>query len=1295
MNHFFPTDFFQLSSTLMCVLDIDGRIMQINPAFEKKLNLAKSDIEKSLFITWVHPDDKTNSHDHLRQLGITSQKLDKKIQPPLTQVTFSNRWRDSLGDYYCLQWEIGKRGKDEGERKSEPFFYAVAIDITAQKASEAVLRDTEERFELAIQGSNVGFWDWNLRTNEIYLSARWKNILGYQEHEINNTLDEWCRFVHPDDFNQMWGALEAYLDKRIPHYEEIFRVYHKEGMIHWIVARGAAKWDANDKPYRIVGTYIDITERKNIEQAFQENEALLSAIFEVTRIGLCVTDEYGRFVRVNNTYCEIYNYSADELLGQHFTKVLSSEHHERAIKLHQALLANEPSVETEGEWHIKTKKGRTLDVTYTTSILMQRNGQRFRVTTLTDITKSKHLELERHRLFNLSLDMQSIIGFDISFKEVNAAWEQTLGWSKTELMQRSPMDLVHPDDRPSSLEIIHQLQQGKTVFGFENRYLCKDGSYKWLSWSVYPLVDQQTLYIVTRDITDRKRAEEEIRRQQSFIRLVVDSVPNLIFIKDHLGYFVFVNQATANFLGCSTDELVNHNNTTFCQLRLEKNLALSSKTEEEVIEYLHEIDTEESYVNAKGELRCFHILKKPFMQKDNDVLVLSIGTDITERKQHEKALKQSEARYRAIVEDQVDLISRFLPDGTLNFVNKASCNYFGKQEEELLGISFFPFLPPNDLQRLKDTLSRLTPTQPTFVTEHRVMMPDSSIVWQQWINHAMFDEQGKIIEYQGVGRDITQRKLAEQALRHSEERLRLVTSAAPVILFAVDKKGIFTFIRGNALSVLNLKDDELVGQSIFDSFAHLPQLVEDIHLALTGKAITSQTTLPLLVLETKLNPLYDTERQIIGVIGVSINITKRYRLELQLKDTVAELETILDNSVVGIAYVKNGVFVRVNRKLEILLCYAEDELCGLPFHTIYSSKQKYQQMEQQAYSRFSVGQAYDKRHLLCTKESNLFWARLVGKTVDANELDKGVIWMIEDITVQKRAEQHLRLTAAVFETSANAIIVTDKHNRIQQVNPAFTKMTGYTTTEVYGQSTTCLASGQHDQQFYQDMWKSIQKNSHWQGEVWNRKKNGEIYVAWLSISTITDEEGEPAQYMAILTDISSLQQDIENVRYLANYDSLTRLPNRLLFRDNLKQAEALSQRHQRIFALLFIDLDGFKPVNDRLGHAIGDQLLQGVAKRLQNCVRETDSIARLGGDEFTVILNHLKKAQDAAKVASDIVRCLQKPFQLNGHHVMVSASIGISIYPNNSQDIDTLIKQADSAMYEAKHAGKGCFCFYK
>lgn len=1043
-----PNDFFLFSSALMCVLDAKGIIMQLNPAWEKKFNVVRTDIKYSHYLAWVHPEDKANSRDKLAQL------VNGK-----SSVTFSNRWRDCSGYYHWLNWDISAvRGENEEEKgESKLIFYAVASDITTQKHTEKVLCDTEERFELAIRGSNLGLWDWNLETNEIYLSPRWKNMLGYQDDEIANHLDEWCRFVHPDDFMEMWATIEAYLDKRMPQYESAYRVCHKDGTYRWVVARAAALWDANDQPHRMVGTYVDITERKQIEQALEENEALLSAIFEVTKIGLCVTSQQGQVVRVNSAYCELYGYSAEELRGQPFTLLLSPEYHEEAFKLHQALLDGHSTVESEGEWRIQDKLGNYREVSFTMGLLSQNHGQCFRVTAITDITKRKHLELERNRMFNLSLDMQSIIGFDVSFKEINAAWERTLGWSKTELLEKSSLDLVHPDDNQASTEIIQQLMGGQTIFGFENRYLCKNGTYKWLSWNVYPLVDQQTMYAVTRDITERKRAEEEIRRQQAFIRLVVDSVPNLIFIKDHLGRFIFVNQAVANLLSCSIEKLVYHKNPKF-HYPPEFISTLYSKTEEEVIEYLHEIAVEETYCNAQGEARCFHIVKKPFMQSVDDVLVLSVGTDITERKQHEVALKQN---------------------------------------------------------------------------------------------------------------------------------------------------------------------------------------------------------------------------------------------EVQLKETVAELETILDNSVVGIAYVKNGIFIRVNHKLESLLGYAKNEWCNLPLQRIYSSPQEYQEMEQKAYPLLSHGKEYDAQHLICTKTDNVFWSRIVVKAVDAHELNKGAIWMIEDITVQKQAEQHLRLTATVFETSVNGIIVTDINNIIRRVNPALTKITGYTEKEVCGKSTSFLSSGQHNKQFYKAMWESINGTGHWQGEIWNRKKNGELYVAWLSISAIINEQKEPVQYMAVLTDISSLQEDIERVRYLANYDSLTRLPNRLLFHDNLLQIKKGAARHKKQFALLFIDLDGFKPVNDNLGHAIGDQLLQGVAKRLQNCVHETDMVARLGGDEFTVILSNVKKVQEVANMATNIVQCLQKPFQLNENRVIISASIGISMYPYDTNEIDTLIKYADHAMYQAKNAGKGRYCFYK
>jgi diguanylate cyclase (GGDEF)-like protein/PAS domain S-box-containing protein len=1284
-----PTDFFQFASALMCVLDAQGKILQINPAWEKQFNVVDYDVEQSDYLDWVHSADKTSTSACLAQLGMQLPNSTTHLAQSSSTVTsyssrvnFANRWRDCAGHYHWLNWEISSTPQHQ-------YFYAVATDITEQKRVEKILHDTEERFELAIKGSEHGLWDWNLETNEIYLSPRWKKMLGYQDDEITNHLDGWIKFVHPDDFTQMWRVIEAYLDHELTHYEGVYRVCHKDGQYRWILARAAALWDEEGQPYRMVGTYTDITEKKRIEQALQESEILLSAIFEVTKIGLCVINERGLFIRVNPAYCELYGYSTKELLGQHFTCVLPQSQHAQFLKLYQAWLEGDPEVETAGEWCIQNSMGHTTDVSFTIGRLNLPNGYHYCVIALSDITKRKHDEAERYRLFNLSLDMQSIIGFDMTFKEVNAAWECTLGWSKAELLKRSPLALVHPNDRDISLKTIQQLTQGKTISGFENRYLCKDGAYKWLSWNIYPLVDQQTLYVVTRDITERKRAEAEIKQQQAFTRLVVDSVPNLIFIKDRWGNFIFVNQPVADLFGVSIEKLVQQKNHDSEYLT-----HFFTPADQEVIENQSEVTIEASYYNTQGKQLHFHLVKRAFRQANGETLVLSVGTDITERKQQEQALKLSETRYRAIIQDQTDLICRFLPDGTLTFVNQAYCDYFGQSESELLGKPFTLLMSTENKQHFDQRLAHLTPISPVIVGEHNIHLPDGTIRWQQWIDRAMFNSQGQIIEYQAVGRDITQRKQAEEALHQSEERLRVITSAAPVILFAIDNKGIITFLRGKALQAFSLTDDELVGQSIFNTFVYLPKQLEDFHRVLVGETVTTLIQLPQFILETKLTPLYDEESKVIGAIGVAVDISERYRLENRLKDTVAELKTILDNSVVGIAYLKSGIFIRVNNKLEDLLGFSHNELYGLPFSTIYPSYEDYQRMENQAYRLFEQDQEYRAEQIIQTRDGKVFWSRIVGKAVDANDLTKGTIWIMEDISVQKEAQQHLRLTAVIFETSANAIMVTDLKNRILRVNPAFTKITGFTFKEVYGRKTNCLSSGQHNKQYYEKMWRQIKKTGHWQGEIWNRKKTGEVYVAWLAISVITNEKGIPTQYMAILTDISSLQEDIEQVRYLANYDSLTRLPNRLLFHDNLLQAQKLANRNKRLFALLFIDLDGFKPINDTLGHAIGDQLLQGVAQRLQNCIRETDTIARLGGDEFTIILNNIKKPQDAAKVANHVLQHLQKPFQLSGHTVNIAASIGISLYPYNSREVDNLIKQADKAMYEAKHAGKGRYCFY-
>jgi diguanylate cyclase (GGDEF)-like protein/PAS domain S-box-containing protein len=267
-------------------------------------------------------------------------------------------------------------------------------------------------------------------------------------------------------------------------------------------------------------------------------------------------------------------------------------------------------------------------------------------------------------------------------------------------------------------------------------------------------------------------------------------------------------------------------------------------------------------------------------------------------------------------------------------------------------------------------------------------------------------------------------------------------------------------------------------------------------------------------------------------------------------------------------------------------------------------------------------------------------------------------------------------------------MITDARTRIVYVNQSFTKVTGYTLKEVSGKTPRVLHSGRQRPEYYARMWKALQASGRWAGEIWNRRKNGEIYPEWLSITAVRSRAGKVENYLAIFSDITLRKREERELYDLATHDSLTGLPNRSLFIEQLRQAMARSKRAGRLAGLLYLDLDRFKPVNDRFGHECGDQLLRTVAKRLRALVREEDTVARLGGDEFAVILEHLPRPLDAAPTARKILRALTRPFLLDGHKASVTASVGIAVYPLDGDSAEILLKRADRAMYRAKK-GRG------
>lgn len=313
---------------------------------------------------------------------------------------------------------------------------------------------------------------------------------------------------------------------------------------------------------------------------------------------------------------------------------------------------------------------------------------------------------------------------------------------------------------------------------------------------------------------------------------------------------------------------------------------------------------------------------------------------------------------------------------------------------------------------------------------------------------------------------------------------------------------------------------------------------------------------------------------------------------------------------------------------------------------------------------------------------------------DSQGIFKGYRGVDRNITERKKKEIELKLAATVLETATEAVMVTDIDNRIIKVNKAFTTITGFTIDEVLGESPSVLKSGRHDEHFYADMLKTLQRCGEWEGEIWNRRKNGEVFPEWLTISVIQDDQGKIGGYVSLFSDITKRKEYEEKIEYQANYDALTGLANRHLLADRFSRAIDRADRKNSRVALLFIDLDRFKQVNDSLGHTFGDKLLQEVASRLYSHVRKSDTTARLGGDEFAVIFPDVPDIHHVEDSIRNILTSLSKRYNIEGNEVYLSASIGVTVYPDDGVTINDLLRNADSAMYKAKENGRNSFQYY-
>lgn len=426
------------------------------------------------------------------------------------------------------------------------------------------------------------------------------------------------------------------------------------------------------------------------------------------------------------------------------------------------------------------------------------------------------------------------------------------------------------------------------------------------------------------------------------------------------------------------------------------------------------------------------------------------------------------------------------------------------------------------------------------------------------------------------------------------------------------------------------------------------------------------------------------------------NLEERYGALQESYRQLRESRAILENLVQS----SHDIHLTTNPQGTILQCNAATRLLGLPTALVGHSLRELVLPSHRTDFDSLLAEALQpndtiagERELHLRREnpesSSLIVAvRLVPIFKDGNL--EALHWIVRDLTRTREAEFDSQISSMVFHNATEGIMITDLEGDLLAVNPAFSRITGYDAQEVIGRNPRFLKSGVQDAKFYEGFWTELTRHGQWQGEIFNRKKSGEIYPEWLTVTAARDSEGRILSYISVFSDMSRLQEAEKRLSYIAYHDTLTGLPNRLLLLDRLPQAIAQARRGSYPLSVFFIDLDLFKQINDELGHEVGDKVLQETSRRLQEVVRGSDTVARLGGDEFVIIANGLARGPDTDGLGNKLVASLTQPINVGDQNVSVGCSIGIAQY-EEEMPAETLLRNADVAMYRAKQTGGSCY----
>jgi diguanylate cyclase (GGDEF)-like protein/PAS domain S-box-containing protein len=950
--------------------------------------------------------------------------------------------------------------------------------------------------------------------------------------------------------------------------------------------------------------------------------------------------------------------------------------------------------------------------------------------TQTDILQGGLLRAE-HNL-NQAIESAQMIFWQLDFVTGELRYDDTQqNWLHITTEQAAHtvstwLALVHPDDQAPFMAMFQRALAEETEFDFEYRMKGSDLNWVWVQTRgrvVQRNADGKPLLAAggSLNIQARKNAERALQETKNRLQNIFNDNPDIMLISRLSdGHITDVNDAFVRASGYSRAEAIGQ---TTLSLKLWANGLDRERMTRELTEHGYCQHLEAPF-HGRGQPPIMGSLVAVITALDGIPHILSTVRDISAEKQLEDNLKRSHTLLQTTLQSTDEGVLMVDSDGHALSTNLRFRELWRippqieepGEDELLLAYMLEQLRDPEDFLKLVHQLY-------TSDAEARDILhfKDGRVFARYSRALSLGETQGRIWCF----KDISVQFDIEAELRRTKERYDFATHVGHVgtwdwnpltgVLFWSDETyRLMGYTPGQViptyelyLGLLHPDDRELLNQAVQAALhQHEPYELDcrivlgdahEIACHVTGKVE------------------FDANNQPTRMLGTIQNISarKQYELALQASEARAQslytlLRLITDN-VSDMIWAKDlhNRYIFANQAMcqKLLNAHDTDEPIGRD-DMFFALRERNAHPDDPHWHTFGeVCRDSDTLTLQNNKPSQFDqYGNVQGKFLflDAhkapllNHLGEviGVVGSARDVTEQKANEEKLRLASLVLQNSSEALIVMNEENLIMDVNPAFTQLTGYSLDEVLGKDPALLHSDRHDEAFYRNMLTDINATGRWQGEVWNRRKNGEIYAEWLTINTIHNEDGTVHRRVAMFSDITEKKKNEEIIWIHANFDPLTQLPNRRMFYDRLAQDMKKAHRAGLQLALLFLDLDRFKEVNDTLGHEVGDSLLVQAAQRISACVRESDTVARLGGDEFTIILADLDELSCVERITECILHTLNQPFELGNDLAYVSASIGITLYPDDATALETMLTNADQAMYVAKNAGRNRFSYF-